>query len=121
MNISILKAFRENTLTEKMLIEEHITETARGLYVYMLYLEKMNRLTESNMLKDLREILFTARDNWRCDNINQSQLRGIIDNVGVEISLQMLMVSVNETNSWEKLFVDNGYINVLLGFRNSLN
>ena len=121
MYTGILTAFRNNTLNEKMIIEEHITETACGLYVYILYLEKMNRLTESNLLKDLREVLFAARDNWKCDNINQTQLRVIINNVYEKISIQMLMISVNETNGWEKMFVDSGYISDLLGFRNSLN
>lgn len=108
-----------------------LTDIASSLYVYMLFLEKANRLEEAELLKEYRTTLFKHRDYFSNKLIDE-QIENHIDNIALylksfteKINIQTLMLrNSGDDRNWEHIIfqsINNDALLLMYKLNNDLN
>jgi hypothetical protein len=97
-NTDIIKGFKANTLTEKLLVTHLLTNLASDFYVYMCVIEKQERLPEAALIKTLRDSIFSLRNK---NDITYKEIYEGLLNVIERFDIQVTMLKSNPQNAWE--------------------
>lgn len=84
-------SFKRGTLTEERIIEEMFSYLGGSLYAYTVMLSTLGRKQESDLMEDLRTIIFSTRGNWIKD-INVAI--GYMDRIVIEMGIIKQMLEI---------------------------
>lgn len=97
-----------------------LTELGGGLYTYMYMLHGLGRKAESDLIENLRSMIFDIRDKFANGKVTKLDIASELNKVHDLLNVQITMLRSNEQTKWEA-GVFKAYLNDLIDFKYLMN